>query len=1198
MPPLNKPQRNLLERTVGEAREAAEAATEAALTFLGVREPSPPPYLDSKGRALRERLRARARGLGEELDGWSSGTAGLLAEEAAYERWHGMLFARFLAENSLLMYPAHDGAVPVTLEECGELAAGEGASDGWELAARYAARMLPQIFRVGSPAFDLSFPPEYRQRLEGLVAGLPRDVFLASDALGWGYQFWQSRKRDRVNASGVAVGARELPAVTQLFTDGFMVGFLLDNTLGAWWAARRLSAEDLKSCDREDVLRLKAGLPGMPLRYLRFAKSDGGGWTLAGGDCGSWPDSAADLRVMDPCCGSGHFLVAAMAMLVPMRMEAEGLSARDAVDAVLRDNIHGLELDPRCVEICAFALALAAWTYPGAGGYRPLPVPNVACSGLPVGAAKESWLSFAKGDQKAESALAGLYDRFREAPLLGSLIEPEAGLGKGSLLESGWDEVAPLVEKALSSGTGMTGAGDRMFGGHLDEDIGRAENDGVPDDGPHKGNGGLGGNAVFGDPAGKGSSAESAGEADESSEAAVAALGLSRAARLLAGSYALVATNVPYLTRGKQTGRLRELCAEICPEAKNNLATVFLDRCLGLCGRGGSAAVVLPENLMFLVSYRKFREKLLKGCAWRLVARLGSGAFATIAGEIVKVALLIVERGAAWPSGYLPAMAAGTDNLVRGLDVSRWRSPAEKAARLVDSEVASVGQSGLLRNPDSVVTLEEIGEGLPLSLYARTLAGTDSGDSARFRLRFWELAGVGDGWILIQNASSSGDHYDGLQNVLRWEGGKGEMARCPGARISNVESWGAKGVYVSRMGELKPALSAGVAWDRNGTMVVPAGDGHLKAIWCFCSSDGFRRDVRKLNQKLNVSDAILGKVPFDPDRWAAVADGLYPAGLPGPYSDDPTQAVFHGHPCGSVVWNGAAKRLEPGTCREDWTVLQVAAARLLGYRWPAERDLGMELAPEQRELVARCSDLAGFADRDGIVAIPAVRGEAAARDRLLDLLAASYGQSWSNDVMSRLLASAGYAGRNLEDWLRDGFFAGHCRLFLNRPFVWQIWDGTRDGFSALANCHDLGFKALESLTYAYLGDWILRQRHGVRGGLDGARGRLAAAEALRRRLETILEGEAPYDIFVRWKPPERQPVGWNPDIADGVRVNIRPFMTPPDVGRKGAGILRDRPNLGWAMDRGKDDETSPWHSIDKGDRVNDRHLALARKCGG
>lgn len=104
-----------------------------------------------------------------------------------------------------------------------------------------------------------------------------------------------------------------------------------------------------------------------------------------------WPDKAADLKILDPCCGSGHFLVALFNHLAPLRMAEEGLSARQACDAVLADNLHGLELDERCTQIAAFAMALAAWRFPDAGGYRNLAQLPVACSGLSVGAAREEW---------------------------------------------------------------------------------------------------------------------------------------------------------------------------------------------------------------------------------------------------------------------------------------------------------------------------------------------------------------------------------------------------------------------------------------------------------------------------------------------------------------------------------------------------------------------------------------------------------------------------------------------------------------------------------------------------------------------------------------------------------------------------------------------------------------------------------------
>src|SRR5690625_3950911 len=137
-----------------------------------------------------------------------------------------------------------------------------------------------------------------------------------------------------------------------------MVSFLLDNALGAWWAAHRLTEADLYQAASEAELHEKASLPGVPLAYLRFVQEeDANGqlkWTPAAGTFDAWPEHLGELKTLDPCCGSGHFLVAAFAMLVPMRMAMENLSARHAVDAVLRDNLHGLELDPRCVELAAF----------------------------------------------------------------------------------------------------------------------------------------------------------------------------------------------------------------------------------------------------------------------------------------------------------------------------------------------------------------------------------------------------------------------------------------------------------------------------------------------------------------------------------------------------------------------------------------------------------------------------------------------------------------------------------------------------------------------------------------------------------------------------------------------------------------------------------------------------------------------------
>jgi hypothetical protein len=379
------------------------------------------------------------------------------------------------------------------------------------------------------------------------------------------------------------------------------------------------------------------------------------------------------------------------------------------------------------------------------------------------------------------------------------------------------------------------------------------------------------------------------------------------------------------------------------------------------------------------------------------------------------------------------------------------------------------------------------------------------------------------------------------------------------------------------MSNLPATIYIGSAWDTTSCALIPKDNSHLPALWCFVESDGFCSQLRLFNQKLSVEVNHFGQVPFDLDHWTKVAAEKYPHGLPKPYSDDPTQWIFHGHP---------AQSDEP---------LQVAVARLLGYRWPAELDAAMELSPEARAWVQKSADLLPYADDDGIVCIPPVRGEMSACDRLENLLAAAYGPEWSAAKKSELLAQADHGGKTLETWLREKFFPQHCKLFQHRPFIWQIWDGLRDGFAALINYHKLDHKLLETLIYTYLGDWISRQKQDQATGVDGAQEKLAAAESLKKKLELILEGEAPYDIFIRWKPLTQQPIGWHPDLNDGVRLNIRPFLTAPDVAKKGAGILRDKPNIKWEKDRGKDVESAPWYHVFGGDRINDHHLTLSEK---
>ncbi|MEI6800720.1 MAG: DNA methyltransferase [Pseudomonadota bacterium] len=1105
--------RGALEKTVKAARTVAETAAHAAVDQLGVGHDKPEAFLSDAEKSLRNRLRTHGKQLGDDRDSKSTNpTYGKqelqhLVQEVAYQHWHRMLFARFLADNNLLMY---DG-VAVTIEECDELAPDEGAKSGWELAGKLAARMLPQVFKPGSPVFELTFAPEHQSELELLLKDLPDAVFRASDSLGWVYQFWQADNKDRINKSEVKIGADELPAVTQLFTEPYMVAFLLHNSLGAWWITRFPD----KPCP-------------VNLEYLRLLE-DG---TPAAGKLEGWPDSLIGFKLLDPCCGSGHFLVAAFLMLVPIRMATEGLTAKEAVNRVLSENLHGLELDPRCVEIAVFAVALEAWRYPDASGspigVREIPAPSIACCGMKVAAKAQDWEALVPDDAHnatyVRQELRQLHASFSNAPLLGSLLDPGSSL-KDDLATSSYQALTSLLRKALAT--------ERPIGTQLDD--------------------------------------------NDRWELALSAQGLLEAARLLETRYHLVITNVPYKKLNELCDELRDFCGRNYPTIKGDLANVFLERCIQLALPDGQGAVqiVMPQNWLSLTTYKEQRKHLLRSVQWCLLARLGSGAFETISGEVVKAILLTQVR----------ASPASTQKF-SGIDVSHISSATKKAESLRSDTILRANQLSQLENPGARIGFQDSVREVLLSEFADGLVGLQTSDDPMFVVGFWEVPKVDrDVWELMQATPDSFSEVDGLSWLVRWERGEGLLLSLPTAYpTKGLKAVGKSAVAIHRMGRIFAYVYGKERFHQNVAVIVPKREEYLPAIWCFCTSPDFSEAVREIDKGLKVTNATLVQVPFDYEEWRELARQRFPEGLPRPYSDDPRQWIFHGHPMPST---------HP---------LQVAVARLLGYRWPAEVESKLDVSDKARSWIERSNALLPHADKDGIVCIPPVGREASASDRLLNLLATAYGDSWKSDTLAQLLASSDHAGKSLETWLRDKFFAQHSALFGNRPFVWHIWDGLRDGFAALVNCHKLNYKTLESLIYTYLGDWMARQRSDAENSVDGAQERLAAAEALKKRLELIINGEAPYDLFVRWKTIEEQPIGWNPDLNDGVRMNIRPFLSVPDVGKRGAGILREKPkSLAWDKDRGADAEEAPWFHLGPtyggkhGDRINDHHLSLDEK---
>ena len=224
---------------------------------------------------------------------------------------------------------------------------------------------------------------------------------LGVSLIGWLYQFYISERKAEV--IGSVVDTADIPAATQLFTPEWIVRYLVDNSLGRAWLE--------KNPDDELQAQLEYYIPGQQPASQTM------------------PNDVTKLRLLDPCCGSGHMLVYAFDVFAKIYTRL-GYSKSDIPGLILKNNLIGLELDERAAELAAFALVMKAMEYDRRFLFRPeVPKPNVTVISkihfrdnddqLPVLASR-----LASPETDAEQ-IEGLFHLFDNADAVGSLIMPD-----------------------------------------------------------------------------------------------------------------------------------------------------------------------------------------------------------------------------------------------------------------------------------------------------------------------------------------------------------------------------------------------------------------------------------------------------------------------------------------------------------------------------------------------------------------------------------------------------------------------------------------------------------------------------------------------------------------------------------------------------------------------------------------------------
>ncbi|MEJ7828174.1 MAG: hypothetical protein WKF91_08265 [Segetibacter sp.] len=307
--------------------------------------------------------------------------------------------------------------------------------------------------------------------------------------------------------------------------------------------------------------------------------------------------------------------------------------------------------------------------------------------------------------------------------------------------------------------------------------------------------------------------------------------GIAKAGKLLGKKYSLQITNVPYAKKGKLTPLIAKYLETNFPNSKEALETVFLEKMLNANIEGGVSCTVIPQNGLFLTSYKKLRERLLTKELWSLVARLGAKSFKTPMWDFNVMLISLCHRKNAF------------ENFFVGLDVSDASDSSAKDEALKTAEIKMMNQKKQLENPDARVIIGQPNIAEQLSTIAISPNGLHGGDSQRFRFFIWEVHEIKSNWKKLQVTVNKTMAYGGRSNVFYWPANGKIHYENPSARIQGESVWTRQGVAVSLMGNLPTTIFSGDAFDISCSPIVPKNQQDLAAIWCFCSSPQFNKEV-------------------------------------------------------------------------------------------------------------------------------------------------------------------------------------------------------------------------------------------------------------------------------------------------------------------------------------------------------------------
>jgi len=576
---------------------------------------------------------------------------------------------------------------------------GQGINDVLEEEFKKLSEELPQLYD-GS---RYGFLPRGgdTMRVIDLINTIPEEEWKKDDIIGWVYQYYNVKEREKIKNSKSKIDHQTVKYQSQQYTPRWVVKHIVDNTLGRYYLEMYP--------DSHLYDELEVPIPKLELKRKRE------------------PKKLEEIKILDPACGSGNFLLYAFELLYKMYLE-QGYSEEEIPSLILKYNLHGIDIDDRAVQLSILNLYLKARTFAKAKQRYTMNIVSTDFKLFYI----ENLIEIRKkyrSDATIQDFIDLIWERLNEAQVLGSLINIKDELEKirkkrkeMDILffnEKQWlkteEQVLEDIKKFVQN--------DKDYGSYIQQGMNFAE--------------------------------------------------------LLIQEYDIVITNPPYLDSSNMEESFKKIISQNYKGFDKNLYSAFIKRCADFAIPDGYVGMITPQTYMFISSYEKMRKWLLEN--YRITELVQFGLGGVFNESLVDTAILIFSGNSSKQGVYIKLDDQREDKesaLAKKIQLVKMNQKSiPNLYKLSQEEFTKIpGSPFVYWISDKIRELFQEYE--PLEKYAKIVVGLQTADNDRF-LRFWWEVNPEDiskdykndrkKWVPYAKGGPYNKWYGNLWWVVNWE---------------------------------------------------------------------------------------------------------------------------------------------------------------------------------------------------------------------------------------------------------------------------------------------------------------------------------------------------------------------------------------------------------------------------------------------